>query len=75
LRGNESEDEYEARHMERGYDGRGQVRDPEHDRRLKQNRDRDEGEEEGSSRRSSRRGRDRDQEREEEESTQSRRRR
>ncbi|MGO8778437.1 MAG: hypothetical protein ACLQKK_05915, partial [Rhodomicrobium sp.] len=30
LRGQETDRMYEARHMERGYDGRGEVRDPEH---------------------------------------------
>lgn len=45
LKGQESEAIKSARHMEHGYDGRGEVTDPNMDARLAENRARPEGEE------------------------------
>jgi hypothetical protein len=45
LKGQETEAIRSARHMEHGYDGRGQITNPEMDARLAENRARPEGEE------------------------------
>lgn len=45
LKGQESEAIKSARHMEHGYDGRGQITNPEMDARLAENRAKPEGEE------------------------------